>query len=86
MRITWTASLASLWLASGCAAAELVVPPATGAGIGALVGRDRRNHGSEVSVANHAVLGAVLGVLVDAVAIAIIVNQENIIHEPVTRR
>lgn len=58
----------------------------TGAGIGALVGRDRRTNGNEVSLTTHVAVGAVLGFLVDAVAIAIIVNQEKLIYEPVARR
>jgi hypothetical protein len=76
MPITWTALLASLLLASGCAA-ELAIAPVTGAGIGALVGRDRRTNGSEVSLTTHVAVGAVLGFLVDAVAIAIVVNDRS---------
>lgn len=79
MRIAPTALLTALLLASGCAA-ELVIAPATGAGIGALVGRDRRHTGNEVSVTNHAVVGAVLGFLVDAVAIAIVINDRGDIN------
>ena len=80
MRIARTALLASLLLASGCAA-ELAIAPVTGAGIGALVGRDRRTNGSEVSLATHVVVGAVLGFLVDAAAIAIEVNDRGDIND-----
>jgi hypothetical protein len=82
MRITRTVLLASLLLASGCGA-ELAIAPATGAGVGALVGHDRRSTGAEVSLTNHVVVGAVLGFLVDAVAIAIVVNQRpDIVSRP----
>ncbi|HEX3481211.1 MAG TPA: hypothetical protein VHT91_39620 [Kofleriaceae bacterium] len=66
-------------LASGCAA-ELAIAPVTGAGVGALVGRDRRNNDSEVSLTTHVMVGAVLGFLVDAVAIAIAVNDRGDIN------
>lgn len=69
-----TALLVSLALTSGCVA-ELAIAPSVGAGVGTLVGADRRSSGGEVSITNHAVIGAVLGFLVDAVAIAIVVND-----------
>jgi hypothetical protein len=85
MRIAQITLAASLLLASSCAA-EFAIAPVTGAGIGALVGRDRRNNGSEVSLTTHIVVGAVLGFVVDAVAIAIIDNQREVNYTPVARR
>jgi hypothetical protein len=70
MSIARTAVLLSLALTAGCAA-ELAIAPTVGAGVGALVGADRRHNGSEVSITSHTLIGAVAGFLVDAIGIAI---------------
>jgi hypothetical protein len=75
MSIVRTALLVSLVLTSGCAA-QLVIAPTVGAGVGALVGADRRHTGSsEVSITSHALIGALAGFLVDAVAVAIALDD-----------
>lgn len=75
MSIVRTALLVSLALASGCAA-QLVIAPTVGAGVGALVGADRRHTGSsEVSLTSHALVGALVGVLVDGIALAIALDD-----------
>jgi hypothetical protein len=76
MSIVRTALLVSLALTPGCVAALAVVPPTVGAGVGALVAADRRHAGSaEISITNHALIGAVAGFLVDAIAIIVVLDD-----------
>jgi hypothetical protein len=67
--------IASLAVAPGC---NLVaIPPAVGAGGGALVGAGRNLAGHHTSVVKHAFVGLVAGIVFDVIAALVIVESLN---------
>lgn len=69
MRLISLAVIASLATAPGCAL--LAIPPAIGAAGGAAVAGAENQGGHHASVAGHAVAGAVVGLVVDALMVAV---------------
>jgi hypothetical protein len=80
MRLVSLALMASLAVAPGC----LAVPPLVGATGGALVAAVRNGGGDQdVSVAGHAVIGGLAGLVVDAIVIVtLIVTVDAIFAHP----
>jgi hypothetical protein len=69
MRLIPLVLIASLAFAPGCSSLAIMAaaPPAIGAGGGALIGAEKSHH-TQASIARHAVIGALLGAVVDVVA------------------
>jgi hypothetical protein len=68
----WLAAIASL-VCSGCVA--LAVAPVAGAAVGAAVAAARNQGDRDISYGNHIVVGTLAGVLVDAIAIVVLINE-----------
>jgi hypothetical protein len=72
MRLVSAAVAASLLVPSsgGCA---LAVAPAVGIGVGAAIGIARQQGNSDASIAGPAIIGGLVGVIVDALAVGYLI-------------
>ena len=65
--------LAALLVSPGCAG--LAIAPAAGASTGAAVAAVRSSNDSDISYVNHMLVGTLLGVVVDGIAIVVLLDR-----------